>query len=161
MDADLFLLDRFFAEAREILDGARAEFELSPESLIKIAAQPALRSEFSRRLKAINNDELRQLILDFLRDMVEVMDDAASEAERKVDLLDRAGMGVAASVTAAGIGTTVAASAAAGSLVGPLGLLVGGLLGLIATAWGRDRLKRSANRSKSWAGKFRRLIGKE
>ncbi len=161
MDADLFLLDRFFAEAREILDGERAEFTLSPDSLVQIAAQPALRSEFSRRLKAINNDELRQLILDFLRDMAGVMDDAASDAERKVDLLDRAGMGVAASVTAAGIGTTVAASAAAGSLVGPLGLLVGGLLGLIATAWGRDRLKRSANRSKSWAGKFRRLIGKE
>ncbi len=92
------------------------------------------------------------------------MDQSANDAERKVELLDRAGVAVAASVTVAGIGTTVAAvasGAAAGSLLGPVGLLVGRLVGLVGAAWGRDRLKRNANVSKTWSAKFRRLAGKE
>lgn len=103
------------------------------------------------------------MLHDFVRDMAELMVDAAGDAERKVELIDRAGLGVAASITAAGVGTTVAAvatGAAAGALVGPLGLLAGGLTGLILAAWGRDRLKRNASQSKSWARKFGRLIGK-
>jgi hypothetical protein len=133
-------------------------------TLLRSRGSPGLRSEFDRRLTALNDPELKRLIVDFVRDMADVMDQSVNDAERKVELLDRAGVGVAASVTVAGIGTTVAAvasGAATGSLLGPVGLLVGGLVGLVASAWGRDRLKRSANVSKSWSAKFRRLAGKE
>ncbi len=50
MSGDLEVLDRFFAQAREIVDGDRPDFNISPEQLERIATQTALRKEFDRRV---------------------------------------------------------------------------------------------------------------
>lgn len=158
---NLELVDRFFAEARSILAGDLKAFSILPHDLLEIAEQSAMRSEFDRRLLGLNDPDLKRLIEDFIRDASEAMNDAALDDDRKVDLLDRAGLSVAGSVTVGGIGLAIAKGAAGGSVLGPMGMFGGGLIGLIFVAWGRDTLKRRSNRSMSWRRKLRRLIGKD
>ena len=71
-----------------------------------------------------------------------------------VELIDRAGMGVAVSVTAAGIGALVTI----GATLGPIALLIGGLVGLAGSGTGRTVMKLSGNQNLSTAQKIRRFI---
>lgn len=155
----------FFEEARNVSLGNKKYMEAGSRDLLAIAMSPATQAEFRRQLLLLNDPELHDQIVQFVLALAEAEDDNESDANRRVDLLDRAGLGVAASVTAAGIGATTASllsvkAIVAGSLLGPVGLLVGGLVGLCASAIGRHHLKRRADGSKSAARKLRRLVGK-
>ena len=154
-------LDVFFAQARLIAAGELTRFTLSPNDLLEIATYPAIRGEFNRKLKELNDPDLQEIIIDFFEDASDSLRELAASNERKVDLVDRAGLAVSASVTVAGIGTTVAAVAGTVltiSLAGPVALFGGGIAGLVICAFGRDWLKRRANRDTFLAAKLQRLI---
>jgi hypothetical protein len=82
------------------------------------------------------------------------MEDAAEISELKLDLVDRAGMPVAASVT----GAAIVAIIVSGGTLGPALLLGCGLVGLAASGTSRTLMKLSSRKSKSAARKVRRLI---
>ena len=162
MDRTSGLVVSFFEEARAVGMGEKRHLEIASGDLVKIADQPAGRAEFQRALKSANDPETKDQVVQFVLDLADSFDESAAAADRKVELVDRAGLTVAASITATGIGTTVtmiANGAAVGALLGPVGLLAGGLIGLVAVASGRHTLKRRSDGSKSAARKLRRLTG--
>lgn len=163
MPSETDLVRAFFDEARAVAIGDKPDFGTSPRDLLAIASNPSARAEFQRALAQGNDPSLRNIVEQYLLDLADSRDDTALAADREVELVDRAGMSVAAGLTATGIGTTAAAlftGAAAAILIGPLGVLVGGLVGLVATAAGRHTLKKRSDESKSMARKLRRLIGR-
>ncbi|WP_353204581.1 hypothetical protein [Sphingomonas sp.] len=153
----------FMERARAVALGNERYSTISPKDLLRIATNPAMRAEFQREFTGSNDPDFRLQIEQFVLDLADSLDADSQSADRKVDLLDRAGMTIAASVTATGIGATAAAfftGATAGSLLGPIGTLTGGLIGLVAAAAGRHTLKTRSDESKFAARKLRRLIGR-
>jgi hypothetical protein len=162
MASDPALVRRFFAQARATyLEGSGIGIE--GDQVIVIASDTLLRFEFLRIWNSeINDPDFKRLIEIFLLDLADTLEDEARGSDRKVDLVDRGGFTVAAGVTVVGIGATIAAvgkGAAAGSVLGPGGALVGGLVGLAAVALGRNSLKKRSDGRRFLAEKVRRLIG--
>jgi hypothetical protein len=149
------LPERFFSEARSVLLQEAGKLTFEPADVLRIAKTRATRADFRRRFRQeTDNQELREVILDFLEDVAEDMEDDSEVSEIKVDLVDRAGMAVMASVTGAAIVVIVVSGATLGSIV----LLCGGLMGLTATSTSRTLMKFSSRRSRSTAKTVRRLI---
>jgi hypothetical protein len=151
-------------QARALSLGESYHLAVSERDILTIAGNPAMKAEFRRLLDNANDRELHDQIKQFVLDMADRLDDDAQGADRRVDLLDRAGLTIAASITATGIGGIAAglfAVAATGISLGPFAALLGGLVGLVVTATGRHTLKTRSDESKSSARKLRRLVGRD
>jgi hypothetical protein len=97
----------------------------------------------------INDVEFRRLILGYLEDIADEESDASDNTDLAVELLDRAGLTVCASVTAGAIGAIIASAAALAPIL-LLGMAAGGMAvcGIGRTAMKRRGLKRKANARK-------------
>jgi hypothetical protein len=148
------LPERFFHEARRVLvkDSDRLDFDAA--DILRIAGDTLLQSEFREIFRnEVNNPQLSDIIVHYLNDLASNLESHAKISEIRADLLDRAGMTVAASVTVAAIGMIVASG---GALLSVL-LFAGGVLGLAATGTGRTLIKLSSHKSLFAADKVRRL----
>jgi hypothetical protein len=153
-DYEPTLPQRFFQEARRLFTSESDRLHFEPHDLLKIAQDAALRAEFRSLYSTnINDPALEDLIVEFLEDVATDLEDKSKITEIKVELLDRAGLGVAASVTAAGI----AAIVATGGALGPIVLVIGGVVGIVSTGAGRTILRTRSQRDISAAQKIRRL----
>lgn len=156
MDRDTALVVAFYEQVTDVAEARRRDFGVGRDDLIRIASNPAMRAEF-QRLLAIADPQLQRRIITYLRDMAEQLDEIGQEADRHVELLDRAGLSVAGSITATGLGGTIVAYMSALSIVGPIAALGGGLVGVIASAFGRHALKKHSDANKLRAARLRRL----
>ena len=146
---------RFFGAARNVLVGDSDRLDFEVYDLLAIVENPALRARFQTLYRELaQNPELGVLVREFLEDVATDLEDKAKVTDIKVDLLDRAGLAVAASVTAAGI----AAIIATGGTVGAIILLSGGLIGMGSAGTGRTIMKLGGQRDVSAAQKIRRLV---
>jgi hypothetical protein len=154
VEPDQGLPERFFGEARRLLLRESEKLEFDPDDILKIAQDAALRAEFKDLfVTAVNDPQLGNLIIDYLEDVATDLEDKSKISDIRIELLDRAGVGVAASVTAAGIAAIIVS---AGTL-GAFALLCGGIIGLGATGTGRTIMRLNSQRSVSAAQKIRRL----
>ncbi len=154
-DEHLTLPERFVEEARQVSLGEQKAIETSAADVIRILEDPAMRANLRELLARGSNDkDVVKVIGEFLEDVAGELEDDAKYADTMVELIDRAGMGVAASVTAAGIGALVTI----GATLGPIALLIGGLVGLAGSGTGRTDMKLSGNQNLSTAQKIRRFI---
>jgi hypothetical protein len=155
------IVDRFFAEARRVGldDSHRLDFAAS--EMLQIAEDPAHRLKFIRLFKSqTNDDELQRMIEMFVLDLADDFDAAARSDDRGVDGLDRSVAPVAIGIGVLGVGTTIAAYAAGGAIIGPAGALAGGTIGLVLYTYRRSALKRRADNIRIDQGKRKRLVGK-
>ncbi len=149
------LPERFFFQARRVLLQEADALDFEPGDILAIAQDRAMRADFRNRFRRETNDqELRKLVLEYLGGVAEDLDDAAEIAEIKVELVDRAGMPVAASVT----GAAIVAIIVSGGTLGPALLLCFGLAGLAATGTSRTLMKLSSRKRKSAAKRLRGFI---
>jgi hypothetical protein len=149
------LPERFFARARDVLLQEAETLDFQAADILEIAQDRAMREDFRKRFQQeTNNLELGKLILDYLDGVAEDMEDAAEISEIKLDLVDRAGMPVAASVT----GAAIVAIIVSGGTLGPALLLCFGLVGLAVSGTSRTLMKLSSRKSKSAARRVRRLM---
>ncbi len=115
---DLDLAERFFARAREAHLDAKKGFSFSADDLLAIIRNAALRSDFERRFhQDINDAELKRVILRFLEEAAIGMEEAEGASMDRVDLIDRAALGVSIPITVAAVGAIVATVASLSSLV--------------------------------------------
>ena len=153
-ESEQSLPERFFREARLLLLRESETLKFEPEDILNIAQDASLRAEFQELFATANNNpQLGNLIADYLEDVATDLEDKSKLSEIRVELLDRAGVGVAASVTAAGIAAIIASGGTLGAVV----LLCGGIIGLGATGTGRTMLRLKSQKSVSAAQKIRRL----
>ena len=125
-----------------------------PADILRIAQNSALQAEFRAIFRTeVNNTQLADLIVHHLEDCASDLESSAKVSDIKVDLIDRAGMAVAASVTVAAIGLAVVSGGAIGAIL----LLSGGLLGMAASGTSRTIIKLNGHRSMVAAEKVRRL----
>jgi hypothetical protein len=148
------LPERFFQEARRVLvkDTDRLVFDAG--DILRIAEDTAMQAEFKEMFRTeVNNPQLADIITHHLDDLASDLESAAKISDIRVDLLDRAGMAVAASVTVAAIGLVVVSGGTLASLL----LLAGGVVGLGAAGATRTRMKLHSHKNMFAAGKLRRL----
>lgn len=149
------LPERFFHEARRGLlkDTDRLAFDAA--DVLRIAQDSAMQAEFREIFRTeVNNPQLADIIVHHLDDVATDLESAARISDIHVDLLDRAGLAVAASVSVAAIGMVVLSG---GTLASAL-LLSGGLVGLVAAGIGRTFMKLGSHQGTVAAGKVRRLV---
>ena len=108
------------------------------EDMQRITQDPVLMGEFREIFRTeVNNPGLSELVLDSLEDFATDLERDAKVFDIKVELIDRAGIAVGVSVTAAAAGMVVLAGGAFGSAL----LLAGGIIGLLAAGGIRMKLK--------------------
>jgi hypothetical protein len=113
-----------------------------------------MQAEFREMFRRdVNNPQLGDIIIHSLEGFASDLEGRAAVSDIYVDLFDRAGMSVAASVTVAGVGMLVVSGAVTGAVV----LLVSGLAGLGLAGAGRSLMKFSGRKSTADADKVRRL----
>jgi hypothetical protein len=150
------LAQRFFREARRVLLKESARLAFDATDVLHIAQDPAMQGEFRELFRnEVNNPQLAQLITDYLADFASDLESSAKISDIKVDLIDRAGIAVAASATVGAIGMVVVSGGTIGSIL----LLAGGLIGLAATGTSRTVLKLNSHKSAVAAERVRRLAG--
>lgn len=148
---------RFFHEARRVLLKETARLAFDAIDILRIAQDPALQGEFKEMFRnEVNNPQFAELIIDYLVDFASDLESSAKISAIKVDLIDRAGIAVAASVTVAAIGMVVVTGGTLGSAL----LLAGGAHRFgCATGTSRTVLKLNSHTSAVAAEKVRRLAG--
>ena len=147
---------RFFQEARRVLLKETDALAFDPADILRIAQNSALQAEFREIFRTeVNNPQLAGLIVHHLEHYATDLESSARISDIKVDLIDRAGMTVAASVTVAAIGMTVVSGGSFGAIL----LLAGGLVGMAASGnsdkaeWPQKlRRRREGASSREWAG---------
>ena len=145
---------RFFAEARGLLVEQSGTLNFEANDILRICENAGTRTEFIRLFNMPGNDpDLSRLILGYLEDIADDLEDQAKACENNVDLIDHTGTRTAAAATAAGI----AAIFATGGSVGAVILFAAGIVGLTATGLSRFRLRRTSLKYLSSAQKTRRL----
>jgi hypothetical protein len=149
------LPERFFRAARQVLvkDTDRLVFDAG--DILRIAEDTAMQAEFKEMFRTeVNNPQLADIIIHYLEEFASDLESRAAISDIKVDLIDRAGMAVNASVTVAAIGMVVVSGGAVGAIL----LLAGGLVGLGLTGTGRTLMKLDSHRSMFAAERVRRLL---
>jgi hypothetical protein len=148
------LTERFFRAARRVLLKETNKLIFDPADMLLIADDIGLQAEFREMFRnEVNNPQLADIIVHYLEDMASDLEGRAAISDIDVDMIDRAGMAVSASVTVAAIGMVVVSG---GALV-PVLLFVGGLVGLGLAGTGRTLLKRGSHRHRMAARKVQRL----
>jgi hypothetical protein len=145
---------RFFQEARRVLVKETDALAFDLADILLIAQNSALQAEFREMFRTeVNNPQLADLIIHHLEHCATDLESSARMSDIKVDLIDRAGMAVAASVTVAAIGMVVVSGGSFGAIL----LLAGGLVGMAASGTSRTIIKLNGHRSSVAAEKVRRL----
>jgi len=151
--SDRLLPARFFAEARAALLDSKPSIDIASTDILRISEDATLRADFRRLFRRDTNDpELKALILRYLREVADSLEDAAEVADIDVDLLDRVAMAPSAGAVVAGCAAMIATGGAIGAIV----LVSGGLFGLAASGIGRTRKKRRVQKNKA---SRRRILG--
>ena len=128
------LAERFVREARQaLLDGTPITASAA-DVLVIVRSWPARK----RVLADIRTND-RQLVAEaaeFLSEMAKELERSAKGDDRLAALIERAGLSVAGSLTAGGVGLMITL----GATLGPLGMFAGGLVGLAICGTGRHVL---------------------
>jgi|GEM_PF-3258428 len=150
------LPQRFFHEARRAALKETQRLAFASADIQTITRDPALLAEFREIFRSnVNDPAMSELVVDYLEDFAVDLESRAKVSDIKVDLIDKAGIAIAASVTVAAIGSAVVSGGTFGSVL----LLAGGLIGLAAAATSRMKLKLYALGCSVAAERIRRLAG--
>ena len=149
------LVERFYIDARFAIDSGHVHITLHPADIVRIANFPATRSRFRDEFRKINDPEFRELIKEYLGDVINDLESASERSEIKVDLIDRVGMTPSAAITVSGL-VALAGATASVAVAAPF-LLAGGLIGLSFSGGGRTLLRSRAQRNKADARKVKQL----
>jgi hypothetical protein len=134
----------FFQDARRVLLKETDALAFDPSDILRIAMNSALQAEFREMFRTeVNNPQLADLTIHHLEHCATDLESSSRVSDIKVDLIDRAGMAVAASVTVAAIGMAVVSGGSLGAIL----LLTGGLVGMAASGTSRTIIKLSGHRS--------------
>ncbi|PVM86812.1 hypothetical protein DDF62_17310 [Caulobacter radicis] len=153
---DLSLARVFYDRAREVYLETRPSIDVTPDQLLAIASDVSTQLELVRLVRELNDPEFRQLLILFLEDAADKLEEAAGNADDAADLLDRAGLAPAVTVTTGAIALTLATGGAAVPVV----VVFLGAGGMIALGFGRTTLKSKSRREKSGAKKLLSLAAK-
>jgi hypothetical protein len=145
------LVERFFAEARNVSSGTSTEIGVGASDVVLIARDAAGRAAFRDEFKRLNDGTIQDLIKDYLSDFVSDLENGCERTEIGVDLIDRAAMVPSAGTLVAGIAALAAAAPAA-----PF-LLAGGLVAVVVSGVGRTYMRTIAQRSRASARKVKQL----
>ena len=147
---------RFFHEARRAALKETSRLVFSSADIQTITRDPALLAEFREIFRSdVNDPAMSELVVDYLEEFAVDLESRAKVSDIKVDLIDRAGIAIAASVTVAAVGSAVVSGGTFGSVL----LLAGGLIGLAATGTSRMKLKLYGLGCSVAAERIRRLAG--
>jgi hypothetical protein len=94
------------------------------------------------------------LIIGYINDISESLDEAQGVSEAHIDLIDKAGFPVATGAVGLGIALLVST----GIVLGPVAVFGGGLFGLGVCGAGRTVIKLQSNRNKASMRKLKRLL---
>lgn len=144
----------FIERARAaMLDGHR-KIEFDPWHVVAIASATNLRTAFIDLVNNQSNDpDLKRLVLEYIRDIAEALENSTAGSESFIDLIDKAGFPVATGAVGAGIALLVSA----GIILGPIALFSGGLVGLGLCGTGRTIIRLQGNKNKFAVIKLKRL----
>jgi len=129
------------ALAVQFVDQARgAMLEGKPIDTRLVSVMTILRDLPARRhllvLFRTSDKAMVEAATDFFSEIAKQQERGARDADRKVSLIDRAGLAVAASVGAGGLGLCFSI----GPALGPIAMFCGGLIGIVLSAAGRHIL---------------------
>jgi hypothetical protein len=148
------LPERFFHEARRVLMKEADRLAFDAADILRIAQDAAMRAEFREMFRTeVNNPRLADIVIHYVESIASDLESRAAISDIKVDLIDRVGMAVVASVTVAAIGMVVVSGGALASVL----LLTGALVGLAAAGTSRTWIKLDSHKRMFAAGKVRRL----
>lgn len=149
------LPELFLARARTALLYGDRLIDFESRDVISIASTSHLKLKFVDLVKnEINDLELNNLIIGYINDISESLDEAQGVSEAHIDLIDKAGFPVATGAVGLGIALLVST----GIVLGPLAVFGGGLFGLGVCGAGRTVIKLQSNRNKASMRKLKRLL---
>ena len=146
----------FFDRARQVYLGERTSIGLPLADLVEMCSEVATQLELIRLVRGQNDPHFRDLLVLFLEQAADKLEETGSEIDDNVDLLDRAGLAPTAAVTAGAVALIVASGGAAA----PILVLVAGTIGIGALGVGRSSLKGKARKQKGDAKRVRGLAAK-
>lgn len=148
------VLDKFFAQAREVQFGDRDEISLTPDEIYQIVSNNAVRARFILRFaKEAQSEELRTLIRLYLQSIASKEEEIAAEMRIDADGVERyvgrvgiggAGAGIVMIVSTGGTGAVI--------LVG------GGLVAMAASGYTSNRLRKRALKRETLAKRIRETL---
>ncbi|WP_156398865.1 hypothetical protein [Methylobacterium sp. Leaf469] len=151
------LPERFIASSQAVFLGQQASSTISPQDLVEIASNSNLRDAFIYRFNQdITDQNLKNLIIDYVEDTAEALDNNINNTEAVIELVDRASFPIATAAVLSGIGLF----ASVGVFFGPIAIFAGGLIGLAASGTGRTILRMRTNRNKSAIKKLYKFASK-
>ncbi len=149
------LPERFFDAARRVLLKESDRLDFDAADILRIAQDTAMHAEFREILRGeVNNPQLADIVVHYLDEIASELESRATISDIRVELIDRAGMAVSASVTVAAVGML----AVGGFAIGPSLVLAVGVIGLVASGAGRTILRLGGHKHSLAAERVRRLL---
>lgn len=152
------VVQKLFDNARAAALGQAHLSDITPQDVAELLADPFMQVRLRQEFARLNDPEVRDLIVAYLRVMTNRLEDEAAQAEDAIESMEWSfGFG-SKLLPVIGGGALIAAIIASGGVLGAAIASIAGVASLVGASIVRYRLKAALRRSKSDAERMKRLI---